>query len=303
VVLSRRGLIGLAGLTGLSGCAGSPPATPKRTASPSHKASPVRHAYGDDLSQFGDLYLPSGNRRTGTVVVIHGGFWQAEYTLSLGAPISADLARRGWTVWNLEYRRLGNGGGWPTTFEDVAAGIDHLAQLADVEHDHVVAVGHSAGGQLAVWAAARGATRMPGGAPRMPGGAPRMPGGAPEVRLRGAISQAGVLDLATAARTGLGGSPTTDLMGGEPGTVPERYAAVDPIELVPLDVPVRCVHDTSDAAVPISQSKRYVAAAKAAGGDASLVKVPGDHFTLIDPTSTAWKRTVALLPALLGEVS
>jgi len=82
---------------------------------------PVSYRYGSDPAQFGELTLPDG-RALGTVVVLHGGFWGARYDLSLGRPLAADLAARGYAAWNLEYRRSGNGGGWPATFEDVAAG-------------------------------------------------------------------------------------------------------------------------------------------------------------------------------------
>ena len=103
---------------------------------------PVVYRYGPDPAQFGELSLP-GRPALGTVVVIHGGFWQAAYDLSLGRPLAADLAARGYAAWNLEYRRAGGRGGWPTTFEDVAAGIDLLAALP-VETSGVAAVGHSA---------------------------------------------------------------------------------------------------------------------------------------------------------------
>ena len=122
---------------------------------------PVIHRYGSDPAQFGELWLPDGGQ-LGTVVVLHGGFWQAAYDLSLGRPLAADLAARGYAAWNLEYRRVGGGGGWPATFEDVAAGIDLLAALP-VETSRVVAVGHSAGGHLGVWAAGRAG--LPDGAP------------------------------------------------------------------------------------------------------------------------------------------
>ena len=122
---------------------------------------PVSYRYGSDPAQFGELTLPDG-RALGTVVVLHGGFWGARYDLSLGRPLAADLAARGYAAWNLEYRRSGNGGGWPATFEDVAAGIDLLATLP-VDPSRVAAIGHSAGGHLGAWAAARAG--LPDGAP------------------------------------------------------------------------------------------------------------------------------------------
>jgi len=242
------------------------------------------HAYGPDPSQFGELTRPAGASR-GTVVVVHGGFWRARYDLDLGRPLAADLAARGWTAWNLEYRRVGDGGGWPTTFDDVAAGIDHLAAL-DVDTAAVVAVGHSAGGHLATWAAGR--RQLPDG----------VPGAGPRVHLAGVVAQAGVVDLATAARQGAGGGAVLDLLGGGPDDLPERYRLADPIQSVPIAAPVLAVHARGDANVPFAQSTAYVAAAVRAGGRAVLREVDGDHFTVIDPASAAWQVVVDALPAL-----
>ena len=107
-----------------------------------------------------------------------------------------------------------------------------------------------------------------------------------------------MLDLRTAASTGLGGTAVPGIVGGLPDRVPGRYRLADPIERLPLGMPVRCVHGTDDTTVPISQSRAYVAAARAAGDDAELVEVPGDHFALIDPSTPAWQRTVEVLGGL-----
>lgn len=246
--------------------------------------SPERWAYGDDPSQWCDLYRPAGATR-GTVVVIHGGFWRAAYGADLGAPLAADLAARGWTAWNVEYRRVGNGGGWPTTFTDVAAAIDLLSAVGDrlgadvIDLDRVVTLGHSAGGHLAVWAAGR---------PHLDAD---VPGAEPVVTVTGAISQAGVLDLVDGAHLGAGA--VVELLGGTPDEVPERYAAADPIGRLPLGVAVRCVHGRADTIVPLRQSVRYVEAARVAGDDATLVEVDGDHMAMIDVGSQAWPAIVA----------
>lgn len=156
MTLTRRQLL-VAGAVGLSSAAAcARPAGPSGHTASVNPAGATRHAYGTDPSQFGELYRPKDSRHTGTVVLIHGGFWRSAYDLTLGAPLAIDLAGRGFTAWNLEYRRVGNGGGWPGTLADVAAGIDLLDTL-DVDTSHVVAIGHSAGGQLAVWAAGRSA--------------------------------------------------------------------------------------------------------------------------------------------------
>nr|WP_269091142.1 alpha/beta hydrolase [Actinopolymorpha cephalotaxi] len=236
--------------------------------------------------------MPRQPRPLGTVVLLHGGFWSAAYGLDLMAGLATDLVGRGWAVWNLEYRRIGDGGGWPATFTDVATGIDHLADLpvrtGKSPHHPVVLVGHSAGGHLAAWVAGR--HRLPAGAP----------GARPRVRAAAAISLAGVLDLETAAGEGVGGTSVQRLLGGTPKSRPGRYAVASPIERIPICVPVCCVHGRSDLVVPVGQSRRYVRAAAAAGDHASLVEVDGDHFSLIDPGSPGWRAAVGRLPGLAG---
>ena len=243
--------------------------------------------YGDDPSQYGELSLPEGTPR-GVVVVIHGGFWKAEYDLSLGRPLVGSLVEQGWAAWNLEYRRVGpaasagsgggGGGGSPTTLDDVAAGLDRLADL-DLDLSRVVTLGHSAGGHLATWAASRGRfARWQDG-----------------VAVTHVISQAGVLDLRAAYDEGLGSGAVEAFLGHAPGP---GDAPADPRQQVPLDVPVWCVHGTADAIVPLSQSASYVDAATAAGARAELVEVDGDHFVVIDTGSDAWKQTLAILDSL-----
>jgi dipeptidyl aminopeptidase/acylaminoacyl peptidase len=169
-----------------------------------------------------------------------------------------------------------SGGGYPTTLEDVAAAIDALADLdAPLDRDRVVAIGHSAGGQLALWAAARSD---------------------PAVRLAGAVSQAGVHDLREADRLDLGEGATADFMGGHAGDVPDRYADASPIERVPLGVPALLVHGEADERVPASMSSAYAEAARAAGDDVDVVLRPGeDHFVHLDVGGEAWADVVRWL--------
>jgi acetyl esterase/lipase len=236
-----------------------------------------RVAYGDDESQFAELSVPSGTPK-GTVVVIHGGFWRAAYDLSLGRPMAQSLVDHGWTVWNIEYRRVGNGGGVPQTLDDVAAAIDALAGQ-DVPCDRVVAIGHSAGGHLATWAASRG----------------RHERWRAHVELTAVVSQAGVLSLSSAYHEGLGGGAVQAFLGHPPGPGDEP---IDPLRQVPLDVPVHCVHAAADDVVPINHSRRYVRTAREAGGSAALTEVQGDHFSVIDPASGAWRGTLEILERL-----
>ncbi|QBR93255.1 alpha/beta hydrolase [Nocardioides euryhalodurans] len=229
--------------------------------------------YGEDPSQLGELTLPGGTPR-GVVVVVHGGFWKSAYDLSLGRPLAASLVEEGWAAWNLEYRRVGNGGGTPQTFDDVAAGIDRLAGVDGLDTSVVLTLGHSAGGHLATWAAGRRDARVP---------------------VTGVVSQAGVLDLVRADEQSLGGGAVAALLGHPAGP---GDAAYDPAQQVPLDVPVRCVHGRDDDIVPLEQSQRYVDAATAAGADATLTEVDGDHFVVIDPGSDSWRVQLDLLDGL-----
>lgn len=239
--------------------------------------APERVRYGTHPAQFADLHRPDGGSR-GVVVVIHGGFWRAAYDLGLGEPLARSLAQEGWTAWNLEYRRVGDGGGAPATFDDVAAGIDALAGVAGLDLGIVVTLGHSAGGHLAAWAATRGrhAAWQP-----------------VRVPVTGVIAQAGVLDLGRAHADRLGDGAVEAFLGGTPDD--DR---LDPARQLPLGVPVWCVHGIEDDVVPLSQSADFVARARAAGGAAELVELEGDHFVVIDPEAEAWRRTLRILDGL-----
>lgn len=217
--------------------------------------------------------MPPGRGPHRVVVTIHGGYWRAKYGKVLMKAIAVDLTRRGLAAWNIEYRQIGRrqGGGWPTTFDDVGAAIDHLATLEDGRLDlgSVAAVGHSAGGQLALWAAAREDARLP---------------------IRRVVAQSAVCDLAAA------GEPAHDLMGGTPEEVPDRYAAADPMRLLPLGVPTLLVHGPEDETVPVRRSRRYAEAARAAGDDVELVEPsPGEHRVHIDPRTGAWETAARWL--------
>ena len=234
-----------------------------------------RLSYGPDASQWVDRYDPDGPSR-GTVVVVHGGFWKAEYAADLGAPLAADLAARGWTALNVEYRRVGNGGGFPETFDDIHAAIN----LAGVDGGPVVTLGHSAGGHLATWAAARQRfDRWVGG-----------------VEVTHVLSQAGVVDLTSAYEEDLGGGAVAALM--DVGPKNPVYELADPMRHVPLDVPVWCLHAPDDTSVPISQSRDYVEAATGAGASAELVEVTGGHFDLINTATQTWKTILDVLETI-----
>ncbi|MDT7809500.1 MAG: hypothetical protein QOJ70_3313 [Acidobacteriota bacterium] len=250
-----------------------------------------RIAYGDGPLQFGDLRLPQGRGPHPVVIVIHGGCWYSEYDLKHVANFSAALTQMGVATWSLEYRRIGDaGGGWPGTFEDVAQGTDFLRVLARTYHldlRRVVVVGHSAGGQLALWLAAR--KRLPKESPLY----------SPDpLPLRGIVSLAGITDL-----RGYGpgcGNAVTKLLGGSPEEVPLRYRQTSPIELPPLRVKQRLIHGLLDKIVPLKQSRDYEVAARRKGDDVKLVTVgEAGHFDLIAPQSSAWPAVQEAISSLL----
>ena len=246
----------------------------------------ARIPYGEGTHQFGDLRLPSGPGPHPVVVMVHGGFWRAKYDLEHVGHLCADLARRGYATWSLEYRRVGHeGGGWPGTFEDVARGKDFLRTLASshpVDLSRVVAMGHSAGGHLALWLAARHRLR------------PGEPLYLPEpFKPRGVVPLAGVVNLERAHALRLSNDIVTEFLGGTPAQVPERYRLGSPFELAPLGVRQILIHGTEDDTVPVSISTGYHARAAALGDDVRLVTLPGaGHFEVINPLAQEWPQVV-----------
>ncbi len=234
---------------------------------------PARTSYGPDRAQVADLHLPSGPGPHPVAVVLHGGYWQQRYGRLVCRPLARDLAARGIAAWNLEYRRLGAGGGWPATFDDVAAGIDALADLAHPRLDlsRLALVGHSSGGQLALWGASR--ARLPAGTV----------GSAPRVVATCVVALAPVTALRRA------GTHAVELLGGPPDVLPDRWAQADPLAAAPPPVPALVVHPENDATVPPARSREYVARCRARGGATELVTPTGErHSDPIDPASRSW---------------
>ena len=198
-------------------------------------------------------------------------------------PIAEDLASRGYAAWNLEYRRLGStGGGWPGTFDDVIAGIEHLTRIVaggtELDLARVAVVGHSAGGHLALWSAARGGS----------------------VRIKAVVALAPVADLLRAEELGLGGRAVNELLGGTPAEHPERYQAASPRHMLPLGVPQLVIHGTVDSAVPIEIARSYVRAAQASGDRAELLELDDTgHMEFLEPGSAAHAALCDALVRLL----
>lgn len=245
-----------------------------------------RIPYGDGALAFGELTLPAGPRAGAPVVVfIHGGCWQANYSLDHVTATTAAIAELGWAVWAPEYRRLGDaGGGWPGTFDDVARAIAHVDTLARdhlLDLERLVLAGHSAGGHLALWGAAHASS------------AGR--------RVAGVLCLAGISDLAAyGAEPGGCNASVTPLLGGRPHDVPERYRDASPIERLPLGVPVVMVHGAADPIVPVAMSEAYAERARAAGDRVDLVVVPeAGHFDVVAPGAPAWRETAGALSRLV----
>jgi acetyl esterase/lipase len=252
--------------------------------------------YGDLPDQVADVRLPSGDATRPLVVVIHGGFWMAEFDRAHAGPQSVGLAEAGYVVATVDYRRVGQrGGGWPGTFDDLAALTDAMPSLvADalpgrVDTTRTVLVGHSAGGQLAAWAAARH---------RLPQESPWHRDTSLDV---GVVSLAGVLDLELSEQLGLGGHAASQLLGGSPRRRTDRYSLANPAALLPTGGRLVAVHGTRDEIVPVEMSRGYVDRALSAGDHAELMEIDGcGHFELIDPRSAAWPTVLAAVATAIA---
>ncbi len=200
---------------------------------------PLRIAYGSRPEQFGDLRVPKGSGPFPVVVVIHGGCWVNFYGLDLMHDMSDVLTAQGLATWNIEYRRIGDAEStYPNTMLDVGLAIDHLRKIA-AEHRldlaKVTTVGHSAGGHLAIWAAAR--AKLDNQNPLH---------GADPLPIRASVALAGVLDLAESIDLGVCNGTAGKLMQGTPAEVPAHYAESSPKELLPIPVPQRLIHGNAD---------------------------------------------------------
>jgi acetyl esterase/lipase len=232
----------------------------------------ARLVYGSDPLQFGDLRLPRGEGPFPLAVVLHGGYWKATHNLIHTGHMCLELMKAGFATWNVEYRRVGDvGGGWPSTGDDVARATEFVDELARrYPLAGVVLVGHSAGGQLGLWAAKRAQL--------------------------GVVALAPVSDLRESYARHGGEGAAAAFLGGSPDHVPESYAEASPRALLPLGVRQIVIHGTEDETVPYAMSEGYVDDAR---GEAELVMLEGaGHFEPIDPQAPEWPRTVEAIRAL-----
>jgi acetyl esterase/lipase len=239
--------------------------------------------YGPRPEHVIDLRLPR-KRPAPLIVLIHGGFWRPAYDRAHLGPMADALARAGSLVAVPEYRRAGMAeGGWTGTFDDIASALDQAGRIAEAhgaEPGTMTWAGHSAGGHLVLWAAAR---------PHLPPGCPwRGPCAAAHV-----TSLAGCNSLRLSAEWDLGAGAALALMGGTPDEVPERYGVADPAALPPPPVPVTLIHGTADQDVPVEMSRMSTVG--------QLIEIPGaGHYDLIDPQSRAWPQVLAALTGPAG---
>lgn len=246
---------------------------------------PVTVAYGHESSrQFGELAVPLDLPENVTVpvlMVLHGGSWQASSTLDYVREAARSIAAYGVVTWNVEYRGIGGGGGWPNTFRDVAAAMDFVPELSphigrELDRERFVMMGHSAGGHLAAWGASRHVR------------AQEQPGGRPALRPAACVSFAGVYDLAHAHE--LGHRHMVDLLGGTPAQIPRVYDLASPIENIPDDVDFVCCHGHDDAVVPVTQTQRFTSAGADGGQeiDGVLLQSAGHNDWMI-PGTHPWR--------------
>lgn len=258
-----------------------------------------RIPYGSDKDQFGDLWLPAKPGKPPLLVFLHGGWWKSAYDLLYAGHLASALRNTGVAVWSIEYRRLGDGGGWPTTFTDVAAGYDFTEKLAKsypLDLDRVFAAGHSAGGHLAFWLAGR--HHILAGSP-IADPQPRIP-------LRGVIALAGAVDLQLTID--LSGHLTfahdrqevTAFMGATPQEQPERYLAGDPGHLLPLSIPQLLIQGTDDDQIPPTLPQQWAEKARRQGDQVTVTLIQGaDHFDIVDSESKAWPTVQSAIRKLL----
>jgi acetyl esterase/lipase len=231
--------------------------------------------YGRAPEQVADLLVPKGiDGRLPVAVLLHGGFWREAYDRTLMNALAVALADRGWASWNVEYRRGPGAGAAGTAIADVRAAISLLRLIpAALDLKRVVVIGHSAGGHLALCAAATARARL-------------------------TVSLAGVGDLVAAAEDHLGTDAAVEFMGATPAEDPAGYAAANPLTALPTGARTLLVHGDGDDRVPLSQSRTYLAAAQRAGDDCELLELAGvDHFALIDPRTAAFAAFASRLPA------
>lgn len=254
-----------------------------------------RYAYGEDAQQFGELTLPDSPPPHPLIVLIHGGGYREMYNLRpLGTVVSA-LAEAGFAVWNIEYRRFGNGGDYPQMFLDVAAAADFVAQIAEAHNldlSRVISMGHSAGGHLALWLAGR--RNIESASPLFVG---------EPLAIHGVVALAPLAHVTAGAESDLSSDALLAVMGGAPSEMPDAYRNGCPAQLLPLGVAQSIVVGEEDAAM-LDNAERYIKAATDAGDDAELIVLPGaGHFEIVAVDAAEWQDVLGALRQLRQRIA
>ena len=243
-------------------------------------------SYGDDPLQFGELRLPRGKGPHPVVIVIHGGCWLSKFaSLKNTAPISSAIPKLGIATWNIEYRRVDNqGGGWPGTFQDVARAVDFLKNIAsryNLDLNQVITMGHSAGGQLALWAASR--NQIP------EGGVLHRPN---PLKISGVVALSAAVDLKSLLKSEqlvCGDRVISKILGGTPDEAPRRYKICSPIETLPLGIPQILIVGEFDIPDLKETGLKYRDLAHQSGDHAQLFIIKkASHHEAVAPGSVAW---------------
>lgn len=254
-------------------------------AAPDHE-----YEYGADEQQFGELYLPASSPPHSAIVLVHGGCYYANYDLRPVSLIARNLAQEGFAVWNIEYRRAGNGGNFPNMFRDVAAATDYLRVIADqhgLDLSRVIAIGHSAGGHLALWLAGR--NRLAESSLLY---SPH------PLPIAGVIGLAPIADISHALDTGLCGDALPLVLGSQEPDTRHNIKDASPVDLLPLGVPQIHLIGAEDNLIR-ANLQRYVAAASAAGDELERIVLQGaGHFELVAVDSPEWQRVVTALHSM-----
>lgn len=277
-------LAGLASPTRAQDLIGAADALQFESPEPDH-----RIAYGSHPLQFGNLRLPAGDGPHPVVALVHGGCWLSMFDLTYMGQAEQAIADAGFAVWSIEYRRVGDeGGGWPSTYLDVGSGFDHLRELSGpygLDLTRVVAAGHSAGGALALWAAARGKIDS-----------------ASDLYVEDPLSVQAVFALAPAADLeglqtgGACGNVVARLMGGSPAEHMDRYSAASPMQLAPVGVPQTLLIGGLDAAWAPAGRAYYNRAITVGDSEVRVVDLPeSGHFEMVVPSTSTWPLVIGAL--------
>lgn len=247
--------------------------------------------YGTEKLQFGELRLPEGKGPFPIAVIIHGGCWTKGFaTLRNTSPIASALAKKGLATWNIEYRQLGDaGGGWPGSFLDWGAAVDHLRRLSErfpIDLKRVSVVGHSAGAHAALWTAAR--ERL-------------MPkdelGVKDPLKVKSVFAIDGPADIASLVGPDaeICGKPVVaPFMGGTPAEKPDRYSQGSPAQLLPFSARQFLV---ASVVLKPTEALEYAKKAGEKGNRIQVLYIDTGHFEVIAPGRSEWTSIEGLILA------